>query len=107
MGLPGLGVKSELQLPAYTAACGNTGSSIHRVRPGIEPTSSQYYVGFLTHYPQQELSGFLMISLPRSLGTEARREIPPSSLEDDLLMGAPQLGFSPLSSLLGSLAPTN
>ena len=51
MDIPRLGVKLELQLLASTTAtatpdpklvaCGNTGSSTHRVRPGIKPRSSQ------------------------------------------------------------------
>ena len=55
MKVPRLGVKLELQVLAYTtatatpvqaasatyaAACGNTRSLTHLVRPGIEPTSS-------------------------------------------------------------------
>ena len=50
MEVPGLGVKLDLQLQAYTTAkatCGNTGSLTHWVRPGIEPTSSWRLVFFL------------------------------------------------------------
>ena len=49
MEVPKLGVKSELQLPAYTAACGNAGSLNHGARPGIEPASSWASVGFVTY----------------------------------------------------------
>ena len=64
-----LGVQSELQLPAYatatamqiravsvtyTTAHGNARSSTHRVRPGMEPTSSWILVGFITVAPQRE-----------------------------------------------------
>ena len=40
MEVPRLGVKSELQMPAYATAHSNTGSLIHQPRPGITPTSS-------------------------------------------------------------------
>ena len=49
MEVPRLGVESELQLPAYTIACGNARSLTHCARPGIEPTSSWTYVGFSMH----------------------------------------------------------
>ena len=59
---PRLGVKSELQLLAYTTATrdpsrvcslhhsslGNTGSLTHSVRPGMKPISSWILVGFVT-----------------------------------------------------------
>ena len=75
MEVPRLGVKSELKLPAYTTATamqdlscvsatyttahGNTESLTHRVRPGIEPSSSWIVVGFVTVEPQQELPKIL------------------------------------------------
>ena len=43
--VPRLGVKSELQLLAYTTAHSNT------ARPGVEPTSSWMLVGFVTTEP--------------------------------------------------------
>ena len=39
----------------YTTAHSNSGSLIHRVRPGIEPTSSWILVGLVTTETQQEL----------------------------------------------------
>ena len=48
MEIPRLGVKGELQLPAYTIA---HGSLTHRVRPGMEPASSWILVGFITTEP--------------------------------------------------------
>ena len=39
----------------YTTAHGNAGSLTHRVRPGIEPTSSWILVGFVSAAPQWEL----------------------------------------------------
>ena len=61
MGIPRLGIKSELwptsqpqqhQIQAesatYATAHGNTGSLSHWARPGIKPTSSWILVGFLT-----------------------------------------------------------
>ena len=55
---PGLGVKSELQLQAYTtataipsviyaAACGNARSLTNQARPGVKPVSSQRQPGVL------------------------------------------------------------
>ena len=41
MEVPGLRAESEMQLEAYTASCGNTGSLTHWERPGTKPTSSQ------------------------------------------------------------------
>ena len=78
--VPRLGVKSELQLLAYTIATamqdprctcalhhsyGNARSLIHSARPGIEPASSWMLVGFLTAEPQWELLyvDFLMMAI--------------------------------------------
>ena len=68
MEVPGLGVKSELQLRSlpqphwirathetYATACNIIGSLTHWASPGIEPASSQYYVRSLTTEPQWEL----------------------------------------------------
>ena len=75
-----LGVGLELQLPAYATATdtatatvmwdpslifdlchshSNLGSLTHRVRPGMEPASSQILVRFISAEPQQELHTFL------------------------------------------------
>ena len=68
--VPRLGVESELQLWAYATAIaawdpsricdlhtahGNPGSPTHGARPGIEPTSSQILIGFISAVPQGEL----------------------------------------------------
>ena len=65
MEFPRLGVKSELQLQAYTTATASQDLShicdlqhstwqcwslTHWVRPGIEPTSSWMIVGFVSHW---------------------------------------------------------
>ena len=50
MEVPRLGVESELQLPAYTAAHGNTRSLAR-----IEPVPSWIPAGFVTTEPQREL----------------------------------------------------
>ena len=50
MEVPGVGVKSELQLPPYTTAHSNDGSLTHWVRPEIKPTSSGILAGFLTSW---------------------------------------------------------
>ena len=70
MEVPRLGVKSELQLPAYTTAtaiqdwshgydlhCSSCQCRIltHWAGPGIEPTSSWTLVGFITTKPLQIL----------------------------------------------------
>ena len=70
MELPRLGVKLELQLLAYatatatadlsrvwtyTTAHSNAGSSNHWVRPGIEPATLWFLVGFVSTMPRREL----------------------------------------------------
>ena len=70
MEVPRLGVESELhcrptpqpqqrELRAasvtYTTAHGNAGFLTHWGRPGIEPETSQFLVGFISAAPQQEL----------------------------------------------------
>jgi len=67
-----LGVKLEMQLPAYTTATAtpdlshfvtyttihsNAGSLTHRARPEIEPVSSWMLVRFVSTKPQWELQG--------------------------------------------------
>ena len=51
-----LGVKPELQLPAYTTAHSNAGSLTHWAKPGIEPMSSWILDGFITTEPQWDSS---------------------------------------------------
>jgi len=41
---------SEPHLQPYTTAHGNTGSLTHWARPGIEPTTSWFLVGFVNHW---------------------------------------------------------
>ena len=70
MEVPRLGIKSELQLPAYTTATatrdpshicnltiahGNTRSLTHWKRPGIEHASSWILVRFISAEPWREL----------------------------------------------------
>ena len=70
MEVPRLGVKSERQLPGYTAAAATPepshvcdrhhSSRQHQIlnlpkRPGIEPASSRIPVGFVTSEPPWEL----------------------------------------------------
>ena len=62
MEVPRLGVKSELQLPTYTTAHGNTRSLTHWARPGIEPTTSWFLVGFVYDALQWELPHMGLIS---------------------------------------------
>ena len=57
MNVPKLGVKSELQLPAYATATAtyitthsNAGSLTHWMRPGVESVSSQILVGFVNRW---------------------------------------------------------
>ena len=50
MEVPRLGVKSELQLLAYTTTCSNARPPTHRARPGTEPASSRILAEFLTHW---------------------------------------------------------
>ena len=69
MEVPSLGIKLELQLPAYTIATAtpdltyttawdNAKSLTHQTRPGIEPTFSWILVRFLPTEPQRELLAF-------------------------------------------------
>ena len=55
MEVPGLGIKSELQLLAFTTATATLGSPTHGARPGMEPTSSWILVGFVSAAPQWKL----------------------------------------------------
>ena len=66
MEAPRLGVKLELQLPAYShssaarsvtyaTAHGNTRSLTHQLRPGIEPATSWILVSFITAEPRPGL----------------------------------------------------
>ena len=48
--IPGLGVESDLQLPAYNTACSNARYLIHWARPGIKPMSSWILNRFLTSW---------------------------------------------------------
>ena len=67
MDIPRLGVKSELQLPAYaratttpdlspsatyTKAQGNAGSLSHCAKPGVKPDTLWLLVEFVTTEPQ-------------------------------------------------------
>ena len=40
---------------SYTTAHSNTGSLTHRARPGMEPTTSWFLVGFISTIPWREL----------------------------------------------------
>ena len=68
MEIPRGGVLWELQLLAtatatatpdpsitYATACGNAGSLTRRARPGIEPETSWFLVGFFSAEPRWEL----------------------------------------------------
>ena len=56
MEVPRLGVQSELLLRDLSLGCnlhtahGNTGSLTHWARPGIEPATSRFLVGFINHW---------------------------------------------------------
>ena len=60
MEVPRLGVKSELQLPAYTTAQSNARSLIHWARPGIEPTPSWILVSLVTTELKWELTSLFI-----------------------------------------------
>ena len=55
MEVPRLGVKSELQLLAYTTADGNACCLTNGARPGIETSSSWILVRFVSTEPHWEL----------------------------------------------------
>ena len=80
MEVPRLGVQWELQLLAYTTAIatldpsrictyttahGYARSLTHRSRPRIEPTTSQFLVGFISAAPQWELHFIIFNGLTR------------------------------------------
>ena len=83
MEVPRPEVQSELQLHAYatatatsdlscmcdlhTTAHGNAGSLTHWVRPGVEPTTLWFLVGFISALPQRELLLFPFLSFFLSL----------------------------------------
>ena len=54
MRVPRLGVKWELQLPAYTTAQGKARSLTRWTRPGIEPTTLWFLVRFVSAVALQE-----------------------------------------------------
>ena len=54
---PRLGVKSELQLPAYTTTHAKARSLTHWVRPGIKPTTSRILVRVVTCWAAMGLPG--------------------------------------------------
>ena len=73
MEVPRQGVESELQLPAYvtaraiqdpaasatyTTTHGNARSLTHWVRPGFEPATSWFLVGFISTAPRPELQDY-------------------------------------------------
>ena len=62
MEIPRLGVKSELQLPAYTTAHSNARSLTLWARPGIEPASSWIVVRFVSAEPRRKLLLSFLIS---------------------------------------------
>ena len=77
MKVPRLGVKWELQPPAYATATalrdlslvcdlhqahGNAGSLTHWARPGIQPMSSWILVGFVSTAPRRELHASTLLS---------------------------------------------
>ena len=71
MEVPRLGVKSELQLPAYTKATAmwdlshvwdphHSSGQCWILNPGVEPASSWILVGFITAEPWQELCDLIL-----------------------------------------------
>ena len=71
MEVPMLGVESELQLPAYATATaspslvcdlhGKARSLTHWARPGIEPTTSRFLVGFVNRCTSTGTPGLYQI----------------------------------------------
>ena len=60
MKVPKLGVKSELQLLAFTRAHSHARSLTHWARPGLEPASSWILAKFISAEPQRERPNFLL-----------------------------------------------
>ena len=55
---------SQLHLWSHTTPHGNTRSLTHRARPGIEPTTWWFPVGFVSAAPQRELLFLPLLMLP-------------------------------------------
>ena len=90
-----LGVKSELELPAYTTAHGNARPLTHGAGPGIETTSSWILVRFVTTEAQRELLYrayfilFYFILFFGFLGPHLRHmEVPRLGVESELQLPA-------------------
>ena len=47
----------------YTTAQGNNGSLTHWARPGMEPSTSRFLVGFVSAAPQRELPIFIFLTM--------------------------------------------
>ena len=76
MEVPRLGVKSELQQPAYTTAHSNTRSLTHWARPAIKTASSWILVRFVSTEAQWKLiSGFSRSSKLLLYTTSSRNAI--------------------------------
>ena len=88
MDVPRLGVKSELQLPAYTTATSDPSRTcnLHCSLPelgilnplsrrGIGPSSSQMPVGFVTTEPQRELQRHFYFCIIQSVNKVVCRNI--------------------------------
>ena len=56
----------------YTTAHGNTGSLTHRARPGIQPATSWFPVGFVSAAPQRELHPLNFVSFKIALNFKMR-----------------------------------
>ena len=84
MEVPRLGVKSELQLPAYTtakqcqilavSASYTTALLTHWARPGLEPTSSWIPVGLFTRWATTGTSKLSIIILTKYLKISSGRK---------------------------------
>ena len=75
MEVPRLGVKSEVQLLAYTTAHGNARSLTHWMRPGIELMTSWILVRFVTAEPQWKLPRNNKYWIARCRRAEASQKI--------------------------------
>ena len=60
----------------YTTAHHNTGSLIHWVRPGIEPATSWFLVGFVSAVPRQELWNMLLKAAFYTHTKKTQKQVP-------------------------------
>ena len=106
MGVPRLGVKLELQLPAYITAHSSTRSLTQWVRPGIKPASSWILVRFVSAATRGTPSKVILKSpCALSIGKNPSKKmdvgVPVVAQQNRIWLGTMRLQVWSLSSLSG------